>query len=427
MEEVASYSLALLYGFYFLGNLLSSRITQKLGNRLSLLWGGTGYVAFIFSLIFPSFCTAECLSSGWRPFIVAGILLTSAMCGITGALLWMGQGCYLTECSSESLRGFYSGLFWCIFTSSQIVGNFAGALIIDVFGQTMFFVVMTFVCAFGVALFSFLTPPTSSSATAAGKNTPEPPPSYREMFLGMWEMSKTRPMLCSLPLMLLSGVVISTYVSVFPSLVDDVTGSSSKLLGFVFLGLGFGEMFGGLVMGKLADRVGIKKVIFLAVGFVFVATSMSAIAHSLNAYGLFFVASFAWGIADSGIQCMSIALPGVLFSDRTANAFALLRLAQAAASTGGFLFWPRISSRYFILLFNCALGTVTAVCASKLDLKPKVVSAYRRLDSKTAMMFGDEFDPNEQEGDVELEASEHALTKHSISIRKRSMSASSGI
>ena len=63
-------------------------------------------------------------------FITAVLLISNALTGVGDALIWIVQGEYLALCATEETKGFYYGYFWVWFMGAQIVGNFAGALMI---------------------------------------------------------------------------------------------------------------------------------------------------------------------------------------------------------------------------------------------------------------------------------------------------------
>jgi MFS family permease len=68
-------------------------------------------------------------------FIYGLIFFCSMISGFGNALLWVTQGAYVAKCSDESNAGMFNGVFWVMFMSSQIVGNFLGAFVIANVGQ----------------------------------------------------------------------------------------------------------------------------------------------------------------------------------------------------------------------------------------------------------------------------------------------------
>jgi hypothetical protein len=50
--------------------------------------------------------------------------------GFGAALIWVAQGDYISQCSSESTQGFYFGYFWVWNKMAEALGNFIGAFAI---------------------------------------------------------------------------------------------------------------------------------------------------------------------------------------------------------------------------------------------------------------------------------------------------------
>jgi hypothetical protein len=69
-------------------------------------------------------------------------------------LLWVAQGEYVSNCASESTKGFYFGHFWALYMSAQIFGNLTGALLISKTSGIWFFLIMGIIMMFPV--FGFL-------------------------------------------------------------------------------------------------------------------------------------------------------------------------------------------------------------------------------------------------------------------------------
>ena len=77
-----------------------------------------------------------------RIIIWVVMLSAGALNGFGGALLWIGQGKYVTDCSTDINKGFHFGLFWCIMMSSQLVGSVIAAFMLQVVSQKLFFILM---------------------------------------------------------------------------------------------------------------------------------------------------------------------------------------------------------------------------------------------------------------------------------------------
>jgi len=47
-----------------------------------------------------------------------------------GTLLWVAEGKYISECATETTKGFYFSYFWMFYMLSQVFGNLIAALIL---------------------------------------------------------------------------------------------------------------------------------------------------------------------------------------------------------------------------------------------------------------------------------------------------------
>lgn len=65
----------------------------------------------------------------------------------------------MSKCATDDSQGFYFGLFWCIYMSSQIFGNLIGSEIITkTFGPT-FFIIMGLIIIVVMFVLLFLRMP----------------------------------------------------------------------------------------------------------------------------------------------------------------------------------------------------------------------------------------------------------------------------
>ena len=65
---------------------------------------------------------------------------------------------------------------------------------------------------------------------------------------------------------------------------------------FAMVALGFGEIFGALIMGNIIDRIGSKKTSLINIGLILIATIFVLNFLYLGNYSAFaFVMTFCWG------------------------------------------------------------------------------------------------------------------------------------
>ena len=66
-----------------------------------------------------------------RGFIITYLYLGSILSGVGSATAWIAQGEYTARCATEETKGKIFGIFWCLYMSSVVCGNFIASLIID--------------------------------------------------------------------------------------------------------------------------------------------------------------------------------------------------------------------------------------------------------------------------------------------------------
>jgi hypothetical protein len=94
-----------------------------------------------------------------RRTCIATLLLGSAMGGFAQAILWIGQGEYISLCATESTKGFYFGFFWVFFMTSELAGNAVGGEIITRTSGPKFYLFMGGIMLIAVIAFCFVIVP----------------------------------------------------------------------------------------------------------------------------------------------------------------------------------------------------------------------------------------------------------------------------
>ena len=59
------------------------------------------------------------------------LCMISIISGLGQAIVWVASGEYMSLCANKNTKGFYYGYFWVFYMSSQIFGNYIGALTIE--------------------------------------------------------------------------------------------------------------------------------------------------------------------------------------------------------------------------------------------------------------------------------------------------------
>lgn len=93
------YSLAIIYAVFAIANWAAPSIISVIGPRVAMVIGAITYTLFIMSYLIPL---------TWL------LYLASAIMGMGAAVIWTGQGNYLTLSSSAATIQRDSGIFWAL-------------------------------------------------------------------------------------------------------------------------------------------------------------------------------------------------------------------------------------------------------------------------------------------------------------------------
>ncbi|ETO15500.1 hypothetical protein RFI_21865, partial [Reticulomyxa filosa] len=142
--------------FFFLERI--NRLKKK-QNRYAMFFGSCTYFMFVASniVLYP-----------WL------LYTTSAIEGIGAALLWVGQGQFITQCANQfeinhqhplnSKLGYFNGVFWLFFQANQVIGNLLCALLFQFHSSNkVVYIVLSALCLFGCLCFLFISSPSSAS------------------------------------------------------------------------------------------------------------------------------------------------------------------------------------------------------------------------------------------------------------------------
>ncbi|KAF8961016.1 major facilitator superfamily domain-containing protein [Flammula alnicola] len=178
-----------LYATFAAGAFFSGSIHNKLGSRLTLLLGTTGYSLYI----------GAYLAMNIHPHAGAFVVASGAILGICAGLLWTAQGSMMLSYATEDEKGKFIGIFWGIFNLGAVVGasvslgqNFHSTSHLEVGNGTYIgFLVLTLI---GVTIPIFMADPEKMIRTDGTKVTTPRHPSWKIEIYGLWVTLKTDPM-----------------------------------------------------------------------------------------------------------------------------------------------------------------------------------------------------------------------------------------
>ena len=103
-------------------SMISSAILNKIGLKITMVMGGLSQAVWVLSFLFPVYKAKYPQYNNWfiftDGFIYFIVLFSAFINGIGAAILWTALGMYISDCSTESKKGFYFSYFWTFYMSS---------------------------------------------------------------------------------------------------------------------------------------------------------------------------------------------------------------------------------------------------------------------------------------------------------------------
>ncbi|CAA7267753.1 unnamed protein product [Cyclocybe aegerita] len=229
-----------LYATFAVGAFFSGSINNKLGSRLTLLLGTTGYSLYIGGFL------AMNIHPNAGPFVISA----GASLGICAGLLWTAQGSLMLAYPTESQKGKFIGIFWAIFNLGAVVGasvslgqNYHSTANSVGNGTYVGFLVLTLI---GVTIPFLMVNPTQMIRTDGTKVTAPRHPSWRVELYGLWVTLITDPMVILLfPMFFASNWFYTWQFNEFNNALFNIRARSlnnlvywlSQIVGSVSIGL----------------------------------------------------------------------------------------------------------------------------------------------------------------------------------------------
>ncbi|CCC05425.1 hypothetical protein SMACR_09175 [Sordaria macrospora] len=237
-----------LYSTFAVVAFFSGSIANKLGVRLTLSFGGLGYVIYIAS--FLSYNHNQ--NHGFVVF--AGALL-----GVCAGLLWTAQGTIMMSYPTEDMKGRYISWFWIIFNLGAVIGSLIplGQNINKVAGPVtdgtyVGFLVLTLI---GAVLALCLCDVGKVQREDGSKVIMMKNPSWITEFKGLFETITSAPWVVLLFPMFFASNTFYTYQS------NDMNGSQfntrTRALNNTLYWLA--QIFGAVIVGYALDFAGARR------------------------------------------------------------------------------------------------------------------------------------------------------------------------
>lgn len=186
------------------------------------------------------------------------------------------------------------------------------------------------------------------------------------------------------PLMGAAAINIAIYSSVFVRMLvdtmdditkwDDAEKTSNALL--CMLGLGAGEIIGSLVFGKVTDKLPFKTIIVINTITLTVGYGCLFLYGAVYDFSFYLgvLLTFAWGVQDSGMNCLLNSVLGFQFESKTIP-FSVYKFLQSLLI---FVFIcievaTKSQKSYLIYFFICYVVSMAAwlILATQFTFKTK--------------------------------------------------------
>ncbi|CAH1112472.1 unnamed protein product, partial [Psylliodes chrysocephalus] len=333
----AYYSLAIVYVFFSVFNWAAPSVISIIGPKFSMLLGGITYLLFILSFLIPR---------GWLLYICSAVL------GIGAAMIWTGQGNYLTLNSTKAHISRNSGIFWAMLQLSLFIGNtfvyfaFKGQTEIKKSTRNVVIITLSAIGVVGLAVL-LLLPRATKEKEEDEEEQEVKPEGPLQALVGAIRLFCTGNMLLLSLTFLYTGLELGFFSGVYSSCIGFTQAFEDRkeLVGVSGIFIGLGEVLGGGLFGILGNKtVKWGRDPIVAAGFIlhavsffliflnlpnaspFSETADSAYITSNSILAIF--CSFLLGLGDSFYNTQIYSLLGSVYADRSAPAFAIFKFTQ---------------------------------------------------------------------------------------------------
>ncbi|XP_053678042.1 UNC93-like protein MFSD11 [Anopheles nili] len=364
-------SLAIIYAALSLSNWVTPSVLSAIGPRLAMAIGAITYCLFMASFFLP------------HVILLYGC---SIILGAGAALIWTGQGMYLSQCSTGETISRNSGVFWAMLQMSMFFGNllvffkFQGKTHIDETTRNIVFTVLIGVAIVGLVMLGCLRRPTNNEDASIEQNSSVRP---MEAFLNAVRLFRTPRMMLLCITFIYTGLSLSFFSGVYGSSIGftNAIGSSPKqYVGLNGVFIGVGEVLGGVAFGLLGTRTTTRcgrdpivitgGILHLGAYFlIYLNLPNSAPFGSTDALsyiqppsaGAAMFCSFLLGLGDACFNTQCYSMLGGVFKNQPAEAFSIFKFTQSVAAAASFVYssYCGLHVQLLILVVLGIVGTVS--------------------------------------------------------------------
>ncbi|CDW76745.1 major facilitator superfamily protein [Stylonychia lemnae] len=338
-KNLGFYSLAVNYLVFGLCSLVAPPIIRKLKPILSMTLGSVCYDIWLITLSLPAILLKSEKLKLYFSYnqVVAIVLIASIIMGFGCALIWVGQGKYLSDCSKYKIerKGVYSSIFWFTFYISSILSSILAALILGSYPQEyLYFICFIISVLSKVILISLPKIQTEEQDQQLFQNNqPE------QVDLDILKLITDKQMIVTYGVFLTSALSNGFRMSGLFSFLtltqtNETIQNQFKYASYAQALFGIGQAAGSALFGYLSVKL--KSNFKLTQGAIIVhiiSYSSMIWCNELYKFGfLSFCACFFLGIQDSYLQNQTQVIMGAEFK-QTTEAFAIFRLFNSVGVT----------------------------------------------------------------------------------------------
>merc|ERR1712227_92769 len=342
-----------------------------------------------------------------KPNAIA-VYIFSVFIGIAGALIWVGQGTILITNSNNKTIGRNTGIFFCMFESSLLIGNifiyftFNGEKYIEDHTRTIVFAALTAVSVLGtITLFGIRPLPQETQEiipddqSDVDRETPEESKmakaskAAKEAFIGALDLMKTKEIWLEVGIWGYNGIEIGFWSGVFPTCIGNTLKlyNRNSVVGLAGIIVGVGEILGALFTMVTCRGEKPPRGILTCLGMVLQGIgyylcflilpddSPTTIEGSEELKWIYptsawmMVIAFLLGFGDSMYQNQIVSLIGLIYpeEDKAAASFAIFQSVQGIFAGAAFFYASYISLQWQLLILAVTMlyGTATYLYLEK--------------------------------------------------------------
>ena len=213
--------------------------------------------------------------------------------------------------------------------SSQVLGNFIAAMVLGKTNPVIYYSVMGAFAFSSSFLFLVLKKPLrnlddSYKDLMKTNELPANQPDFKRDIGDTIRLALTKRMMHVFPMIIQCALSITAFSGMFVSLMTKTmvnfeweSNRQTQMAMLAMIALGFGEIFGALLSGRVIDRFGKKAGVLLVVILMIVAFGflfLVVILYEFNAATFFM--TFFWGLYDSSLNNMLNCIYGFEFDSK---------------------------------------------------------------------------------------------------------------